>query len=93
MEGKSSKVIIILIHQSIGFRVSASATRGQLVVASAAGDEACAGGGEDDEDVLSVLSEARLTRSVWLELGLRKRRQRFQPRECNSAVAAILFGA
>ena len=84
MEEKYSKIVVVLIHQTIGFGVSAAAACGQLVVASAAGNEACAGGGQDDEDVLSSLSEAKLiTRSVWLELGLRKRRQRSQPTECS----------
>ena len=92
-EEKYSKVIVVLIHQAIGFSVSTTTACGQLVVASAAGNEACAGGGKDDEDVLSMLLETRFTRNVWLGLGLRKRNQRFQPIKCNWAAAANPFGA
>lgn len=93
-KGNCSKVIVVLIHQAIGFGVSAAAARGKLIVASAAGNEACAGRRQDDEDVLWILSEAeRLTRSVWLEVGLRKRRQRCPPTGCNWAAAANPFGA
>ena len=88
------KFIVVLIHQAIGFGVSATAARWKLVVASAMGNEACAGGSEDDEDVLPILSdETRLIQSVWPELGLRKRKQRCQPIGCNWAAAANPFDA
>ena len=48
-----SKVVVILIHQTVGLGVSTTAARRQLVIASAAGDEARAGRRQDDEDVLS----------------------------------------
>lgn len=51
-KGKCSKVIIVLIHQAIGFGVSAAAAGGQLIVSPAAGHEASAGRRQDDEDVL-----------------------------------------
>ena len=40
---KYSKLVVVLIHQAIGFGVSTAAACGQLVVASAAGNETCAG--------------------------------------------------
>ena len=93
-EERRSKFIVVLIHQAIGFGVSTTTARWKLVVASAMGNEACARGGEDDEDVLSILSdETRLIQSVWPELSLRKRKQRSQPIECNWAAAANLFDA
>ena len=49
----SSKVVVVLIHQTVGLGVSATAARRQLIIASAAGDEARAGRRQDDEDVLS----------------------------------------
>ena len=53
-EERRSKFIVVLIHQAVGFGVSTTAARWKLVVASAMGNEACARGGEDDEDVLST---------------------------------------
>ena len=102
-----SKVVVVLIHQAVGLGVSATAARRQLIIASAAGDEARAGRRQDDEDVLSGIKSVRkgwgggkakpflvFTRSVWRGRdGLRRQRQRCRPRGCSWAAAASPAGA